>query len=69
MLQSGTWLAPSIAGMLAHLRELRIGSYIWDTGSYEVGDKLNSLQATVEIALKNSDFGEALRTYLRSLAL
>lgn len=37
--------------------------------SYDAGDKLGFLKATVEIALDNSEFGETFRTYLRSLKL
>lgn len=35
--------------------------------SYDAGDKLGFLKATVEIALNNSEFGEDFRTYLREL--
>src|SRR5438309_3742446 len=37
--------------------------------SYDAGDKLGFLKATVEIALQNSEFGEDFRTYLRGLRL
>jgi UTP--glucose-1-phosphate uridylyltransferase len=37
--------------------------------SYDAGDKLGFLKATVEIGLQNPDFGEAFRTYLRALKL
>jgi UTP--glucose-1-phosphate uridylyltransferase len=37
--------------------------------SYDAGDKLGFLKATVEIALENSDFGEEFRSYLRGLKL
>ena len=37
--------------------------------SYDAGDKLGFLKATVEIALDNSEFGEDFRTYLRGLRL
>ena len=50
-------------------REKGLWGYICDAKSYDAGDKLNFLKATVEIALKNSEFGEAFRTYLRSRAL
>lgn len=36
---------------------------------YDAGDKLGFLQATVEIGLKNKEFGESFRNYLRSLKL
>jgi len=35
--------------------------------SYDAGDKLGFLKATVEIALQNIEFGEDFRTYLRGL--
>jgi UTP--glucose-1-phosphate uridylyltransferase len=37
--------------------------------SYDAGDKLGFLKATVEIALENSEFGEDFRTYLRGLRI
>jgi UTP--glucose-1-phosphate uridylyltransferase len=37
--------------------------------SYDAGDKLGFLKATVEIALENSEFGEDFRTYLRGLQI
>lgn len=36
---------------------------------YDAGDKLGFLQATVEIALKNKEFGEDFRKYLKTLKL
>ena len=37
--------------------------------SYDAGDKLGFLKATVEIALQNGEFGEEFRAYLRELKL
>jgi UTP--glucose-1-phosphate uridylyltransferase len=37
--------------------------------SYDAGDKLGFLKATVEIALQNNEFGEEFRAYLRELKL
>ena len=37
--------------------------------SYDAGDKLGFLKATVEIALNNGEFGEEFRSYLRGLKL
>lgn len=37
--------------------------------TYDAGDKLGFLKATVEFGLKNPEFGEAFRDYLRSLKL
>jgi len=47
-------------GLLAHVR---------DGKTYDAGDKLGFLKATVEIALKNKQFGEDFRAYLRDLKL
>ncbi len=37
--------------------------------SYDAGDKLGFLKATVEIGLQNSEFGEDFLAYLRGLKL
>jgi len=47
-------------GLLAHVREGK---------TYDAGDKLGFLKATVEIALKNPKFGADFRAYLRELKL
>jgi UTP--glucose-1-phosphate uridylyltransferase len=44
-------------------------AYIYEGISYDAGDKLGFLKATVEIALQNQEFGEAFRGYLKSLKL
>ncbi len=44
-------------------------AYIYEGTSYDAGDKLGFLKATVEMALQNADFGEEFRAYLRSLKL
>ena len=36
---------------------------------YDAGDKLGFLQATVELALENAEFGDAFRAWLRDLKL
>lgn len=36
---------------------------------YDAGDKLGFLQATVEFGLKNKEFGESFRQYLKSMKL
>lgn len=36
---------------------------------YDAGDKLGFIQATVEIALKNKEFGDQFREYLKSLKI
>jgi len=40
-----------------------------DGKTYDAGDKLGFLKATVEMALANQDLGEAFRKYLKSLKL
>lgn len=42
---------------------------IYEGRSYDAGDKLGFLTATVELALKNPEFGNDFREYLRSLKL
>lgn len=50
-------------------REKGLWAYIYEGTSYDAGDKLGFLKATVEIALQNPDFGENFRSYLRGLKL
>ena len=42
---------------------------IYDGRTHDAGDKLGFLQATVELALKNSRLGKDFREYLRGLKL
>ena len=51
--------------LLAKEREL--WAVVCEGKSYDAGDKLGFLQATVEIAMENQEFGEAFRDWLRSL--
>lgn len=55
------------------LRELTkimpVYGYKFHGRRYDAGDKLGFLEATVEIALKNREFGEKFRNYLKSLDL
>ncbi len=44
-------------------------AYIYDGVSYDAGDKLGFLKATVEIALQNKEFGGDFREYLKGLKL
>jgi len=44
-------------------------AYIYDGISYDAGDKLGFLKATVEIALQNKEFGNEFRQYLKGLKL
>ena len=50
-------------------REQGLWAYIYDGVSYDAGDKLGFLKATVEIALQNLEFGAAFRCYLKTLKL
>lgn len=42
---------------------------VYDGKTYDAGDKLGFLKATVEFALKNPHFGEDFRNYLKGLKL
>jgi UTP--glucose-1-phosphate uridylyltransferase len=44
-------------------------AYIYEGQSFDAGDKLGFLKATVQIALENPEFGKEFRSYLRSLNL
>ena len=46
-----------------------IDGYAFEGKRYDAGDKLGFLKATVELALKREDLGDAFREYLRTLAL
>ena len=50
-------------------REQGLWAYIYEGVSYDAGDKLGFLKATVEIALQNPEFGTAFRSYLKTLKL
>lgn len=50
-------------------REQGLWAYIYEGVSYDAGDKLGFLKATVELALQNKEFGAAFREYLKSLKL
>jgi UTP--glucose-1-phosphate uridylyltransferase len=52
---------------LAH--ECGLYGLIYEGQSYDAGDKLGFLMATVEFALKNPEFGNDFREYLRGLKL
>jgi len=51
------------------VKEQGLWAYIYDGVSYDAGDKLGFLKATVEIALQNPEFGAAFRDYLKTLKL
>src|ERR1700687_2419301 len=50
-------------------KEQGLWAYIYDGISYDAGDKLGFLKATVEIALLNPELGPAFRSYLKTLKL
>ncbi len=50
-------------------REHGLWAYIYEGISYDAGDKLGFLKATVEIALQNPEFGAAFGSYLKTLKL
>jgi UTP--glucose-1-phosphate uridylyltransferase len=50
-------------------KEQGLWAYIYEGISYDAGDKLGFLKATVEIALQNTEFGADFRAYLKTLKL
>jgi UTP--glucose-1-phosphate uridylyltransferase len=50
-------------------REQGLWALIYEGISYDAGEKLGFLKATVEIALQNKEFGDAFRQYLKTLRL
>jgi UTP--glucose-1-phosphate uridylyltransferase len=56
-------------GMRLLAQEQGLWALIYEGTSYDAGEKLGFLKATVELALQNQEFGEAFRTYLKSLKL
>src|SRR5258706_5274705 len=50
-------------------KEQGLWAYIYEGISYDAGDKLGFLKATVEIALQNPEFGATFRAYLKTLKL
>src|SRR5215470_12640062 len=50
-------------------REQGLWALIYQGVSYDAGDKLGFLKATVELALLNEELGEAFRAYLKTLKL
>jgi UTP--glucose-1-phosphate uridylyltransferase len=54
-------------GLRMLAKEHGLWAYIYEGKSYDAGDKLGFLKATVEMALKNPDLGEDFRQYLRTL--
>src|SRR3979411_2115935 len=56
-------------GMRIMAQEQGLWAYIYEGISYDAGDKLGFLKATVELALQNPEFGAPFRSYLKGLKL
>ena len=56
-------------GLRLLANEIGLYALVYEGKSYDAGDKLGFLKATVEIALESSEFGEDFRAYLRELKL
>lgn len=56
-------------GLRLLVKEQGLCALEYEGKSYDAGDKLGFLKATVEIGLQNSEFGEDFRSYLRGLKL
>ncbi len=56
-------------GLRLLAKEQRLLALLYEGKSYDAGDKLGFLKATVEIALENPEFGDEFRAYLKALAL
>jgi UTP--glucose-1-phosphate uridylyltransferase len=50
-------------------KEQGLWAYIYEGISYDAGDKLGFLKATVELALLNSELGGPFREYLKTVKL
>jgi UTP--glucose-1-phosphate uridylyltransferase len=50
-------------------QEQGLWAYIYEGVSYDAGDKLGFLKATVELALQNQELGSDFRAYLKTLKL
>ena len=49
--------------------EMGLYALVYEGKSYDAGDKLGFLKATVEFGLGNPEFGEDFREYLKELKL
>lgn len=56
-------------GLRLLAQEHGLWAYIYEGVSYDAGDKLGFLKATVEIALRNEELGAPFRDYLKNLKL
>jgi UTP--glucose-1-phosphate uridylyltransferase len=50
------------------MRTEPVHGVVFDRGRYDVGDKLDYLRATIELALERDDLGPPLRAMIRSIA-
>src|ERR1700720_4813995 len=56
-------------GLRLLAQEQGLWAYIYEGVSYDAGDKLGFLKATVELALQNQELGSDFRSYLKTLKL
>jgi len=56
-------------GLRLLAQEAGLWAYIFEGISYDAGDKLGFLKATVELALQNAELGADFRSYLKTLKL
>src|SRR5579859_2330659 len=56
-------------GLRTLAQEQGLWAYIYEGISYDAGDKLGFLKATVELALQNKELGADFRAYLKTLKL
>jgi UTP--glucose-1-phosphate uridylyltransferase len=56
-------------GMRILAEEQGLWAYIYEGISYDAGDKLGFLKATVELALQNKELSDPFRAYLKTLKL
>jgi len=56
-------------GLRLLMQKEPIYAYEFEGDRHDAGDKLGFLKATVEFALKNEEFGDAFRSYLKKLKL
>ena len=56
-------------GLRMLAQEQGLWAYIYEGITYDAGDKLGFLKATVELALQNQELGADFRSYLKTLKL
>ena len=56
-------------GLRTLAREHGLWALVTEGKTYDAGDKLGFLKATVEFAMKNPEFGDDFRAYLKMLKL